>query len=102
MISHLVSSIFNPNAAAGAAEKAAAHQMDDDKNRPILSTGTMARPISAGLDRLSVDQGAAAERVDYFHAAKKMIRDALSDLDLSTVIVERSNLWTAEDVNAEV
>jgi len=39
MISNLASSLLNPGATAGAADKAAAHQLDDDKNRPIPSTG---------------------------------------------------------------
>lgn len=79
MISNLVSSILNPSAMAGDADKAAAHQLDDDKNRPIPSTGFAANPVKPSLERVSVNQSGASERVDYFHAAKKMIRDALSD-----------------------
>lgn len=79
MISNLVSSILNPSATAGAADKAAAHQLDDDKNRPIPSTGFSAKPVAARLDRVSVHQSGAGERIDYFHAAKKMLREALSD-----------------------
>lgn len=79
MISNLVSSILNPSATAGAADKAAAHQLDDDKNRPIPSPGFSAKPVAARLDRVSVHQSGAGERVDYFHAAKNMLRAALSD-----------------------
>jgi hypothetical protein len=79
MISNLVSSILNPSATAVAADKAAAHQLDDDKNRPVPSTGFSAKPVTARLDRVSVHQSGAGERVDYFHAAKKMLREALSD-----------------------
>ncbi len=79
MISNLVSSILNPSATAGAADKAAAHQLDDDKNRPIPSTGFTAKPVAARLDRVSVHQSGAGERIDYFHAAKKMLREALWD-----------------------
>ena len=79
MISNLVSSILNPSATAVAADKAAAHQLDDDKNRPVPSTGFAAKPVAAHLDRVSVHQSGAGERIDYFHAAKRMVRDALSD-----------------------
>ena len=79
MISNLVSSILNPSATAEAAAKAASQQLDDDKNRPIPSTGFTAKPVAARLDRVSVHQSGAGERIDYFHAAKKMIREALSD-----------------------
>jgi hypothetical protein len=79
MISNLVSSILNPAATAVAADKAAAQQLDDDRNRPVPSAGFAARPVAARLERASVHQGGAGERIDYFHAAKKMIRDALSD-----------------------
>ncbi len=79
MISNLVSSILNPSATMVAADQAAAHQLDDDKNRPIPSTGIAAKPVVARLDRVSVHQSGAGERVDYFHASKRMIRDALSD-----------------------
>ena len=79
MISNLVSSIFNPSATAVAADKAAAQQLDDDKSRPVPSAGIAARPVAARLERVSVQQSGAGQRIDYFHAAKKMIRDALSD-----------------------
>lgn len=79
MISNLVSSILNPSATAVAADKAASHQLDDDKNRPIPSTGFAAQPVATRFDRVSIHQSGAGERVDYFHAAKKMIRDALAD-----------------------
>jgi len=51
MISNLVSSLLNPVATAGAADKAAVHQLDDDKNRPIPSTGFTAKPVVSRLDR---------------------------------------------------
>jgi len=79
MISTLVSTLLNPAATAGAADKAAAHQQDEDKNRPIISTGMTARPAAARLDRVSVHQSGAGARIDYFHAAKKMLRDSLTD-----------------------
>ena len=79
MISNLVSSILNPSATAGAAEKAAAHQLDNDKNRPVPSTGFTAKPVAPRLDRVSVHQSGAGDRIDYFHAAKNMIREALSN-----------------------
>ena len=79
MISNLVSSLLNPAAMAGAADKAAAHQLDDDKNRPVPSTGFAAKPVVSHVDRVSVHQSDAGERIDYFHAAKKMIREALAD-----------------------
>jgi len=79
MISNLVSSILNPSATAGAADKAAARQLDDDKNRPVPLTGFTAKPVAGHLDRVSVLQSGAGERIDYFHAAKKMLREALSD-----------------------
>ncbi len=79
MISTLVSSILNPAAAAGSADKAATQQQDEDKNRPIISTGMTARPATARLDRVSVHQSGAGARIDYFHAAKKMLRDSLTD-----------------------
>jgi hypothetical protein len=79
MISNLVSSILNPSATMVAADQAAAHKLDDDKNQPIPSTGVAAKPVAARLDRVSVHQSGAGERVDYFHASKRMIRDALSD-----------------------
>ena len=71
MISNLVSSLLNPAAMAGAADKAAAHQLDDDKNRPVPSTGFAAKPVVSHVDRVSVHQSDAGERIDYFHAAKK-------------------------------
>ena len=79
MISNLVSSILNPSATTGAADKAAALKLDDDKNRPIPSTGFAAKPVVARLDRVAVRQSGAGERIDYFHAAKKMLSDALTD-----------------------
>lgn len=79
MISNLVSSILNPPATAATADKAAAQQLDDDKNRPVPTAGLAARPVATRLERASVHQSGAGERIDYFHAAKKMIRDALSD-----------------------
>jgi hypothetical protein len=79
MISHLVSSILNPSATAAAADKAAAHQSDDEKSRAIPSTGFVAKPVANQLDRMTVNQSGAADRIDYFHTAKNMLRDALSD-----------------------
>lgn len=79
MISNLVSSILNPSATAVAADQAAAHKLDDDKNRPVPSTGIAAKPVAPHLDRVSVRQTGAGERIDYFHAAKRMVRDALMD-----------------------
>lgn len=80
MISNLVSSILNPSATAGAAEKAVAHQMDDDKTRPNPAAVFAAKPVSSQLERVSVNQSGTLERIDYYHTAKKMIRDAFADL----------------------
>ena len=79
MISNLVSSILNPAATAVAADKAAAHQLEDDKKQPVPLTGLGSRSISAQLDRASVLRTGSGERVDYFHSAKKMIKEAFDD-----------------------
>ena len=79
MISNLVSSLLHPAATAGATDKATAHQLDDDKIRPIPSTGFTAKPVVSRLERNLVYQSGAGERIDYFHAAKNMLREALSD-----------------------
>jgi hypothetical protein len=79
MISNLVSSILNPSATVVAADQAAAHRLDEGKNQPVPSTGYEAKPVATRLNRLSVHQSGAGERVDYFHASKQMLRDALSD-----------------------
>lgn len=79
MISNLVSSILNPAALAGAADKSASHQLDEDKNKQLPIASLAARPAVAHRDRISVHQSGADERIDYFHSAKNMLRDALSD-----------------------
>jgi len=71
MISNLVSSILNPTANAAAADKAAAHQLQDDKNRPDPTVGTVAKTVSAHLKRASIHQSGFGEQIDYYHAAKK-------------------------------
>lgn len=81
MISHLVSSILNPGVVPGVADKSTAQPQDDDRNRPIIGAGVAARPVAARLNRASVYQSGAGERIDYFHAAKKMLRTALSDFN---------------------
>lgn len=79
MISHLVSSILNPSATAVAADKAAAQKLDEDRSRPVATTGISATPTATRLNRASVLQSGAGERIDYFHASKKMLRDSLAD-----------------------
>lgn len=79
MISNFVFLLLNPGATAGAADKAAAHQLDDDKNRPIPSTGLTAKPVVSRLERDSVYQSGGGERIDCFHTAKNILWEARSD-----------------------
>ena len=47
--------------------------------RSLTTTGFAAKPVAARLERVAVHQRGASERIDYFHAAKNMLREALSD-----------------------
>lgn len=79
MISNIVSSILNPAATAANAEKATQLQTERDTDRPVVSTALAAKAVASGLTRQAVDQGNKSEQIDYFHSAKKLIRDALKD-----------------------
>lgn len=79
MLSSIVSSIFNPAATISNAEKANQQQTQADTDRSAVSTAIAAKAVSSGLTRQAVDQSYKADRVDYFHSAKQLIRDALKD-----------------------
>ena len=81
MISNIVSSILNPTATAANAEKAAQLQTERDADRPVISTALAAKAVATGLTRHAVDQSNKTEQIDYFHSAKKLIRDALRDFN---------------------
>ncbi|MBT5048974.1 MAG: hypothetical protein HOM58_10775 [Rhodospirillaceae bacterium] len=79
MISNLVSSILNPTATAANADRATQLQTEQDTDRPVVSTALAAKAVASGLTRQAVDQSNKSDQIDYFHAAKKMIHDALKD-----------------------
>lgn len=79
MISNIISSILNPAATISNADKAAQLQADNDRDRPVVATALAAKAVATGLGRQSVDQSNKSDQIDYFHAAKQLIRDALKD-----------------------
>lgn len=79
MISNIVSSILNPAATAANADKATQLQTEQDTDRPVVSTALAAKAVATGLTRHAVDQSNKSDQIDYFHAAKQLIRDTLKD-----------------------
>jgi hypothetical protein len=79
MISNIVSSIFNPAANINNADKALQQRIEQDTDRPVVTTAVAAKAVSSSLTRQAVDQGSKSEQIDYFHAAKHLIQDALKD-----------------------
>lgn len=79
MISNIVSSILNPAATLSNADKAAQLLANNDSDRPIVATALAAKAVATGLTRQAIDQSNKTDQIDYFHAAKQLVHDALKD-----------------------